>query len=67
MAPIIRVGLLLFGVLRYANAQLPSSRPQASPKIRGTVEALLDDFLKQLSVSVIAFLWDVLLRYRIGL
>ncbi|KAJ7751491.1 glycoside hydrolase family 3 protein [Mycena maculata] len=57
MPLMIRLSLLLLGVIlcgvRHVNAALPvpSSRPQTSPEIRGTVEALLDDFLKQLSVS----------------
>jgi hypothetical protein len=54
----IRVSLLLLGVSFHrvcygANiARDPSSpRLQSSSDIRGAVEALLDDFLKQLSVS----------------
>ncbi|KAJ7466808.1 glycoside hydrolase family 3 protein [Mycena galericulata] len=54
---LIRILLLWLGVFSYGVCSLdsalpvPSSRPTTSPEIRGTVEALLDDFLKQLSVS----------------
>ncbi|KAJ6564983.1 glycoside hydrolase family 3 protein [Mycena vulgaris] len=57
MLPLAIRVLLLLGVLWHgvycANAALkaPASRLQSSPEIRETVEALLDDFLKQLSVS----------------
>ncbi|KAJ6484497.1 glycoside hydrolase family 3 protein [Mycena vitilis] len=46
------LGALLQGAC-YANAARgeSASPPQGSPEIRGTVEALLDDFLRQLSVS----------------
>ncbi|KAJ7206846.1 glycoside hydrolase family 3 protein [Mycena pura] len=53
-----RLGLLLcLGVvlqgLQSVNgaSNLPSSRPKPLQEVRGTVEALLDDFLKHLSIS----------------
>ncbi|KAJ7624880.1 glycoside hydrolase family 3 protein [Roridomyces roridus] len=53
---LLLLGVVWFGVQCYANAGLPSTRglktPRTDNEIRGTVEAMLDDFLKQLSVSV---------------
>ncbi|KAJ7115141.1 glycoside hydrolase family 3 protein [Mycena crocata] len=52
MARIFLLCLLSYGICCANSAlQAPAQRPQSSPQVRGTVEALLDNFLQQLAVA----------------